>query len=93
MDRPSVVACNALTLRESNARTPNPLFLVSRMPVNKKQPFRRKFDEKNARKTQCDALMSHKTAATSLPRRFVQRVRIGQPRFAMGTNGTFSGPV
>jgi hypothetical protein len=93
MDRPSVVACNALTLRESNARTPNPLFRVSPMAVNKKQPFRRKFDEKNARKAQCDASMSHKPAATSLSRRCVQRLRIGQPRFAMGTNGTFSGPM
>jgi len=28
MDRPSVVVCNALTLCESDARTPNPLFRV-----------------------------------------------------------------
>ena len=33
---------------ESDARTPNPLFLVSPMAVNKKQPFRRKFDEKSS---------------------------------------------
>jgi hypothetical protein len=93
MDRPSVVACNALTLRESDARTPNPLFLVSPAPVNKKQPFRRTSDENNPPKTQCDASMQHKTAATSLSRRFVQRARIDQRRLSMGTNGTFSGPV
>ncbi len=72
MDRPSVVTRNALTHRESDARTPNPLFRVSPMAVNKKQPFRRKFDEKNAHTTQCDALMSHNAAATSLSRRCVQ---------------------
>ena len=59
MDRPSVVACNALTHRESKARTPNPLFRVSRSAVNKKQPFRRKFDEKTSHMMQCDASMSH----------------------------------
>jgi hypothetical protein len=42
------------------------------MAVNKKQPFRRKSDENNARTMQYDALMSHKAAATSLSRRCVQ---------------------
>jgi hypothetical protein len=78
---------------ESDSRTPNPLFRVSRMHVNKKQPFRRGFDEKTARTVQSDASMSQKTAATSLPRRFVQRARIAQTRRSIGTNGTFSGPV
>jgi hypothetical protein len=59
---------------ESDSRTPNPLFRVSRMHVNKKQPFRRGFDEKTPRRVQSDASMSQKTAATSLPRRFVQRM-------------------
>jgi len=59
-------------LCESTAYTPNPLFLVSRSAVNKKQPFRRAFDEKTACAMQCDASMSQKTAAASLPRRFVQ---------------------
>jgi hypothetical protein len=93
MDRPSVVACHASTLSESDSHTPNPLFLVSPMRVNKKQPFRRTFDEKNAHMMQCDASMSQKTAATAMPRRFVQRQRIAQPRLSIGTNGTFSGPV
>jgi hypothetical protein len=57
---------------ESHACVPNSLFLVSCAAVNKKQPFRRKFDEKTACRPQCDALMSHKTAATSLPRRLIQ---------------------
>jgi hypothetical protein len=54
---------------ESIACAPNPLFLVSPIAVNKKQPFRRKSDEKTACGAQCDASMSHKTAATSLSRR------------------------
>jgi len=72
MDRPSVVVCNASTHRESDSRTPNPLFCVSPMAVNKKQAFRRKSDENIARTMQYDALMSHKAAATSLSRRCVQ---------------------
>jgi hypothetical protein len=48
------------------------LFLVSDVPVNKKQPFRRARGEKIQHNAQCDAFMSHKTAATSLPRRCVE---------------------
>jgi hypothetical protein len=78
---------------ESDSRTLNPLFRVSRTHVNKKQPFRRGFDEKNAYAMKSDASMSQKTAATSLPRRCVQHVAIAQRRLSIGTNGTFSGPV
>ena len=49
MDRPSAVACTPTLQRmlyRSDSRTPNPLFRVSPMHVNKKQPFRRGFDEK-----------------------------------------------
>jgi hypothetical protein len=78
---------------ESGSRTLNSLFRVSRMHVNKKQPFRRGFDEKTACAMKSDASMSQKTAATSLPRRCVQRVAMAQRRLSIGTNGTFSGPV
>ena len=66
------LTCALQRFCESDAHTPNPLFLVSPIAVNKKQPFRRKCDEKNAHTPQCDASMSHKTAATSLSRRCVQ---------------------
>jgi hypothetical protein len=92
MDRPSV-ACALHRFCESNACAPNPLFLVSPMAVNKKQPFRRKCDEKSSHTPQYDASMSHKTAATSLSRRFVKRERIAQTRRSIGTNDRFSGPV
>jgi hypothetical protein len=78
---------------ESDAYAPNPLFLVSPTAVNKKQPFRRKSDEKNACAPQCDASMSQKTAATSLSRRCVQRTQIAQTRLSIGTNDRSSGPV
>jgi hypothetical protein len=67
-------------LHESDSRTPNPLFRVSPRHVNKKQPFRRGFDEKSACATKCDALMSQKAAATSLPQRRVQSATIAQRR-------------
>ena len=92
MDRPSVDVRTA-SIRESDARTPNPLFLVSPMAVNKKQPFRRKRDEKSSHTSKYDASMSHKTAATSLSRRFVRCERIAQTRLSIGTNDRFSGPV
>ena len=93
MDRPSVVVRIASARYESNAYAPNPLFLVSPTAVNKKQPFRRKFDEKSAPDAQYDASMSHKTAATAMSRGLRRRMRIAQPRLSMGTNGTFSGPM
>jgi hypothetical protein len=80
-------------LYESDSRTPNPLFRVSPTHVNKKQPFRRGFDEKSACAMKCDAWMSHKAAATSLSRRYVQRATNAQRRWSIGKNGTFSGPV
>jgi hypothetical protein len=53
-----------------DSHIPNPLFRVAPVPVNKKQRFRRKYYEKNARAMHCDASMQQKTAATSLSRRF-----------------------
>jgi hypothetical protein len=80
-------------LCESHAHAPNPLFLVSCMAVNKKQPFRRMRDEKTSRRAQCDASMSHKTAATSLSRRLFQNIRSAQTRLSIGTKRRFSGPT
>jgi hypothetical protein len=50
------------------------------MPVNKKQPFRRGFNEKTAWVMKSDALMPQKAAATSLSQRRVECVQITQRR-------------
>ncbi len=93
MDRPSVAVRTASTAANRIAHAPNPLFLVSPMAVNKKQPFRRNSMKKM--RARCNAMhrCHSKTAATSLSRRCVQRQRIAQPRLSIGTNARFSGPV
>ena len=93
MDRPSVVMRIASARYESNAYAPNPLFLVSCMAVNKKQPFRRMRDEKTSRKAQCDASKTHKRRRDIMSRRRFQQERIVQPRLSIGTKRRFSGPV
>jgi hypothetical protein len=59
-----------------DSRTQIPLNRVSHSAVNKKQPFLLAFDEKVPAHCKCDASMQHKSAATSLSRRFIHLKRI-----------------
>ena len=93
MDRPSVFVRAASESYESNAHAPIALNSSTPWPVNKKQRNLRIQRKKTAHDSTCDALMSHKTAATAMSRRLIQQIRIAQMRLSIGTNGTFSGPM
>lgn len=82
--------------RESRACMTTPLFRVSHMHVNKKQPFRRGFEENFSVRDRSHALPAQKTAAASLPRRFRSALSCRRDAYARSFSGTksrFSGPV
>ena len=97
MDRPSVdVGANRSSTHvvRIDSRTQIPLFRVSHGDVNKKQPFRREFDEKSLRAmrlSDANANQNRRGIAAAADFRLAQDAV--QPRLSIGTKVRFSGPV
>ena len=77
-----------------DSRSQIPLFIVPTVAVNKKQPLRGKFLEKFWCAAISGGTRKSKTAAACLPRRFSGPPKKSDyPRWSIGTNFRFSGPV